>query len=306
MRKKIFLTSVFSLLALTNVMAQKPVVYVEYFSYTASLGASPVEQVRNSVIANITNTQRVEVIDVASVPSLQVEAERRQQEAAMGDETARRGVMQQAGATHIIQGFVSQISISKNRTEGTDAHDYYTATVDYTIKLIDAASGKLVKSADISLGKGFDLSTGNTPDEALRAVLKANKKKIEDFVDENFKLKAIILPDEFTVDGDELETCMITLGSDHGIDKGQQIEVFTTKLIAGRETKKAIGTLKVTEVMAGDLSMCKVTKGGKEMKTVMDEYLKLLSEDPDHAIPLLQVSTKKKTGLGAKLRSINF
>ena len=57
--------------------------------------------------------------------------------------------------------------------------------------------------------------------------------------------------------------------------------------------------------MGDDISQCKVTKGGKEMKSALDEYLKLLSEDEKNAKPL-QVSTKKKTGLGAKLRSFNF
>lgn len=306
MKKKLLLTAVLALGTLTGVMAQKPVVYVEYFSYSSDIGSAMAEQVRNSVMANITKTERVELIDVASVPSLQVESERRRQEAAMGDETARLGVMQQAGATHILQGYVSQIGIKKSRTEGENAHDFYSATVDYTLKVIDASTGKLSATADISLGHSMlDLSTGATPEEAVAAVLKANKKKIEDFMDEHFKLKAIVLAEEFTIDDDEIETCLVTLGADHGITKGQQLEVFCVRFIAGRETQKLIGALKVTEVMAGDISQCKVSKGGKEIKTAMDEYLKLMSEDPAHARPLV-VSTKKKTGLGAKLRSINF
>ncbi len=306
MKKKFLLTTLLVFTMLVGTKAQKPVVYVEYFSYASEIGAAMAEQVRNSVMSNINNTQRVELIDVASVPSLQVESERRRQETAMGNETARLGLMQQAGATHILQGFVSQIGIKKSRTEGSDAHDFYSATVDYTLKVIDASTGMLATSSDISLGHSMlDLSTGNTPEEAVAAVLKANRKKIRDFVDETFKIKAVVLSEEFTVDDDEMETCIVTLGSDQGISKGQQLEVFVVRFIAGRETQKNIGTLKVTEVLAGDLSQCKVTKGGKEMMTAMDEYLKLQSEDPEHARPLT-VSTKKKTGLGAKLRSINF
>lgn len=299
--KNLFLIAVLSLAGMTGLMAQKPVVYIEYFSYASEVGYDNAEEVRNSVISNINNTQRVELIDVASVPSLKVEEDRRKQEAAMSDGTARMGVMQQAGATHILQGFVSQIGIKKSRTEGQNAHDFYSATVDYTLKIIDAATGKLATSADISLGHSMlDLSTGNTPQEAVAAVLKANKKKIRDFVDTNFKVKAQVLAEEFTVDDDEIETCIVTLGSGQGISKGQMLIVSAVRFIAGRETLKEVGTLKVTEVLADDLSQCKVTKGGKTMKTAMDEYLKLMSEDPEHARPL-QVTTKKKGGW-----SINF
>lgn len=306
MKKNIFLTTLFVVSCFISAMAQKPVVYVEYFSYKTGIGEAMAEQVRNSVISGINDTKRVELIDVASVPSLKVESERRQQEALMSDETARVGLMKQAGATHILQGFVSQVSITKNRTEGANAHDYYSAMVNYSLKVIDAATGKLVASSEVSLGKGLaDLSTGSTPEEAVTSTLKANRKRIQDFMDENFKLKAIVLAEEFTVKDNEMETCVVTLGTDHGVAKGQEIDVFVIRMIAGRESQKQIGTLKVTEVLAGDLSQCKVTKGGDEMKTAMDEYQKLLSEDPDNARPMT-VSTKKKSSFGAKLRRISL
>lgn len=303
MKKNFFLSLVFALSYFMSAVAQKPVVYVEYFSRTTDIGEAVTEQIRNSVIAAINQTQRVELIDVASVPSLQVEAERRQSEAVLADETARMTVMKQAGATHILQGFVSQLSIQKKRTDGSNPSDYYTATITYTLKVIDAETGKLKTSSDIALGRSMlDLSTGNTPEEAVTAVLKANRKKIEDFMDTNFKLKAVVLGEEFTVKGDEIETCVITLGSDHGIAKGQPVEVFVVRMVAGRESQKQIGTLKVTEVLAGDISQCKVTKGGAEMKTAMDEYLKVLAEDPENARPM-SVTTKKKSGI---FRSANF
>lgn len=296
MKKQIFLSAIFAVFGFVSAMAQKPVVYIEYFSYNNSIGEAVVEQIRNSVIENINETQRVDLIDVASVPSLKIEEQRRQQEAAMGDETARMGIMQQAGATHILQGFVSQLSIKKSRTEGSNPHDYYTATINYTLKVIETATGKLMATDNISLGTSMlDLSTGSTPEEAVTAVLKANRKKVRDFMDNNFKLKAIVLPEEFTVNKDEIETCLITLGSDHGVAAGQPVDVYVVRMVAGRETQKLIGSLKVVEVMAGDISQCKVTKGGKEMKTAMDEYQKLLSEDPDNARPLTVVTKKKKS-----------
>lgn len=298
MRKKFFLSTIFAISCFMSAMAQKPVLYVEYFSYNSSISAATVEQIRSSVMTYINETHRVDLIDVASVPSLQVEAARRQSEASLGDETARIGEMKQAGATHILQGYVSQLSTERRTTEGSNPTTYYKAVVAYTLKVIDAETGKLLTTKDIILGRGFgDMANGSSPDEAVTAVLKSNRKKVGEFIDENFKLKAVVLGEEFTVKGDEIETCVITLGSDNGIEKGQPAEVFVVRMVAGRESQKLIGSLKVTEVLAGDLSQCKVIKGGKEMKTAMDEYLKVLAEDSGNARPLTVTTKTKKRAI---------
>lgn len=53
--------------------------------------------------------------------------------------------------------------------------------------------------------------------------------------------------------------------------EGQQFNVYILKNIAGREARQEIGRLKVEEVMGDDLSLCKVTRGEKEIKTALDK-----------------------------------
>ena len=52
--------------------------------------------------------------------------------------------------------------------------------------------------------------------------------------------------------------------------KGQQFDVYSVKEIAGKEARIEIGRLKVEEVLGEELSLCKVTKGEKEIKTALD------------------------------------
>lgn len=40
--------------------------------------------------------------------------------------------------------------------------------------------------------------------------------------------------------------------------------------IAGRETRKHIGRIRVRETLGSDISLCKVQKGGKEIKAAFD------------------------------------
>ena len=40
--------------------------------------------------------------------------------------------------------------------------------------------------------------------------------------------------------------------------------------VAGRETRKQIGRIRVRETLGDDISLCKVQKGGKEIKAAFD------------------------------------
>ena len=47
--------------------------------------------------------------------------------------------------------------------------------------------------------------------------------------------------------------------------------MYIEKEVAGRKVNKLIGEVKVEAVEAGDLSLCKVTKGGKEINAAINE-----------------------------------
>lgn len=300
--KKTCLLLAFMLMAAVS-FAQKPVVYCDYFVRASDISASHCEQVRSAVISGINDVNRVQLIDVAASEVLQLEEERRQSENAMADNTARTGQMVQMGAEYILYGYVSQCSAEP--TKGTDGVTRYSGVVSYTVKIVKAADGSLLASKDYTYD-GFRSVLGDTSDEAITGTLKAVKNSMNNFINEHFKLKAVIIEQDYVAKKKkdvevEMEQCYVTLGTDHGVEKGQRLDVSVINIIAGRETKKVIGALTVEEVMAGDLSLCKVTKGGEEIMTAMKEYIQLLGESPKDAKPL-EVTSKKQSSAKSFLK----
>lgn len=75
---------------------------------------------------------------------------------------------------------------------------------------------------------------------------------------------------------EKLKQVYINVGTDFGVYRGQQFYVYKVGNVAGRQTKTEIGRVKVEEVQGDDISLCKVTKGGDVIKTVLESNGRLL------------------------------
>lgn len=277
-----------------STMAQKPTAILEYFSYSSSVGEALCEQVRNSVMGSINNVNRVVLKDASAESSLQLEASRRTSESALGS-ADRLAQMVSTGNEYIIGGHVASCAVTTSKS--SDGSISYSASLAYSLKVIKAADGSVVASKDFTYD-GFKGGIGSTKDEAIAAVLKNTRTSMEQFINENFKLKAVVVDDDYEKNKkNEMTACYVTLGSNAGIEKGQMLDVAVVKMVAGQETEKVIGSLKVTEVVAGDLAKCKVEKGGEEMMKKMDEYKSMKVDNPENARPLI-VITRAKKGMG--------
>lgn len=252
--------------------ASKPSVYIDYFTRSSSVPFTWVEGLRNHVIEGIQKLDRVILIDVDSQDALRVEKSRRESEdvtAGEDNDMERVAVMSQLGANYIIQGFVS--SMSANREKMDDGSIYYSASVAYTLKVINPKDGTLVGSKTLKHGEGItDICTGSTPDEAISKASAKAVKAVREFVDENFKVEGTILEIN-AVKKDEAKEVYISLGAAHGVTEGTFFGVFMKREIAGRTSFKEIGRLKVDAVEGEDISLCEVKKGGEEIKKAMDE-----------------------------------
>ena len=70
---------------------------------------------------------------------------------------------------------------------------------------------------------------------------------------------------------DEAKEVYIDLGTLHGIDTETWFSIKVSRQIAGLTANKEIGLLKVSSVEGENISLCKVKKGGKELKAAMDQ-----------------------------------
>ncbi|MDR0233021.1 MAG: penicillin-binding protein activator LpoB [Dysgonamonadaceae bacterium] len=262
--KKIILTLLVLFTITTVIQSQcKDIVFVEYFSSKKEIERSYAKDFRNKVIAGITNTDRVLLKDVESEKSLKKEEQRQTEDAASIDEE-RLVEMKNLNAKYLIQGHLSNLSTES--TTNKEGEVFYNGNSAYTLKIIDVATGTVKGTESYSHGS----FSNKTPEKAMESALNYVDGDMKKLVNKHFPVEGTIL--EINAEKkNEAKEVYINLGSLCGIKKGQQFEVFVTREIAGRESQKKIGELKVAVVEGKDLSLCKVSKGGKEIKTAIGE-----------------------------------
>ena len=75
---------------------------------------------------------------------------------------------------------------------------------------------------------------------------------------------------------DKQKELYIDLGAQHGLREGTHFDVYIIGSIGGKETRKQIGRLRVKDIEGDEVSLCKVTSGGKDIKAALDAEKQLL------------------------------
>lgn len=287
------ITLAFAAMVALVAQAQKPVMVAGTFSAGEKVETDYARQVRAAVVAGLFETGRFELKDVDAESQIAAEKDRRSGEDAMYDAAALMGHTTETAAEYLLYGSITQCSISKSTDK--EGKVSYTAEIAHTVKIVKYANKEIVVSEDYTLS-GLRGGIGDTPGAAVTDALAYVENDMKNLVDEHFKLDGVILGEGMTKDkkGKKMATCLISLGSGHGLEKGQRLEVSCVEKIAGRDVTKVIGQLTITEVMADDLSQCKVTKGGETLLTKFNEYLNIKDTAPENAIPL-KVRTMKQS-----------
>ncbi len=120
----------------------------------------------------------------------------------------------------------------------------------------------------------------NSNDTAIKNALESLRKKVEKFYNTAFPYTAHIL-ERGVEKKDKQKELYIDLGAAHGLQEGTHFDVFVIGNIGGKETRKQIGRLKVKSVEGDEVSLCKVTSGGKDVKAALDAQQQLLIVSTD-------------------------
>lgn len=246
----------------------KPNVLIDYFWRPSNVNFNIAEQLRNYVIEGITNTKRVELIDVDSQDALKIEQARREEGVDSEGDMERLKVMSQAGANFLIQGRITSIVVEEKKTD--DGKPYYTAVLSYTLKAINPNDGKLVHSQTFKYGgELLNLETSNTADEAVVKACRSAVKAVKPFVDAAFPVFGTVLEID-QEKKDEVKTIYISVGENAGVIAKDRFSLNILREVAGRKSLKQIGECEVKAVEGEDLSLAEVKKGGKELKAALD------------------------------------
>lgn len=191
----------------------------------------------------------------------------------------------ESGCDMYVEATISSISTThrtrvwedKDKKKHTASEYKGNVTGNITFKSVN--SDEIIKTLTINTS-AYSESWLATEDKALGYCLSSIKNWITDRLNSSYPLHASIVEGAREKKDKEKEV-YIDLGSPSGVYKGMTFTVYVVGQVAGRETKKQIGKLRITEVEGDEISLCKVTKGGKDIKSSLDAGKTLLITSND-------------------------
>lgn len=172
-----------------------------------------------------------------------------------------------------VDGTINSITGTSQVTPSTvkdkPAEQAYKVLINVTLNLKDARTDEAVDSHIFSMTDS-DISWMTTADKALNDAIDRLASRISEYYNHRYPLHGCIV-ERGEEKKDKQRTVYIDLGNNSRVEKGQQFNIYVLKSIAGREARQEIGRLKIEEVMGDELSLCKVSKGEKEVKTALDQ-----------------------------------
>ncbi len=260
-----------------SALAAKPTVYVQEFENSANVKDGWVETIRGAVIEGFHNSNRMVLVDAITEQARYEEELRRLKDNLATEDLETAEALKTRGAHVLLNGDVTSLTVPGSRLEsGTMSYD---ATVTFTLRVVNALDGSLLGSKTFTLPKGFGgisitslKGVYETEDAAVQALNGDVTKAMKDFVEESFPLVGSVEDvDALSKNGKEVEKLYIGLGSEDGLAKGVKLDVKLVQKIGKRTANKTIGEVEVVEVAGDDISLCKVKKGGEEIKNALDQ-----------------------------------
>lgn len=177
-------------------------------------------------------------------------------------------VTPQDSVDYIVDGTINDITITN------DLVGSFKAVISVTINLRSYKNRSIISGATFHECDSYGGWEPNAP-EAMNTALQWLSSDIRDSFNHVFPLKANIV-EGASDKKDKQKEVYIDLGEKFWIKPGLKFSVFTLHTIAGKEARRRIGEIEVTATMGPDISLCKVTSGGKDIKTAIDNNIKLL------------------------------
>lgn len=247
-------------------------VCVDEFGYNSSIGTNWVTNLRNNVMEGILKTGRVKVIDITTLKDLPTV----QQD--------RLTKISEFGADVLLQGHYNSLDCQAKTKDGKT---HYETASDFTLTLVSTETGEVIGTQNFK----NTWYSGETAKESITSALKEAIDDMRKFVDDNFKMEAVIKALDQVHPKKGAKTVYISVGSDAGVQVGgggmntilnagvsgaSIFDVYQEIEVAGEKATKLIGTIKAKEVMGANLTLCTVTKGGVEIQKAFENNIKLI------------------------------
>lgn len=220
-----------------------------------------IDQIRAAIVGGIGNSRRVNVVD------------------AQFDDVV------DSGCDLYIDGNIGSISTTRHLKVWTDDKKKEHEDVEYkgnitgTINIKVVGTDEVVKSLNINTAS-YTFNWVATADDALGNCVRWLTNWLTSTANNIYPLYASIVEGS-SAKKDKQKEVYIDLGEPDGVYKGMHFNVYKVGQVAGKETKKQVGKLRVTEVQGDEISLCKVTSGGADIKEALDSGAELVITSVD-------------------------
>lgn len=171
-----------------------------------------------------------------------------------------------ASVNYILSGSTGEISVKSESFNGTT---YYSGTLPFSLTMMDATSGQVIDSRSNNRQRSStDRQTAVNDCAKLDGVV---SKEYNGLIYKNCSIRVPVLVIQDVSRRGIVETVVVNGGSDIGICDGLTFDVQMESEIAGKKIYKTIGEAKVKEILSGEVTLCQITKGGKEITKVLDD-----------------------------------
>lgn len=256
----------------SSIFAQnaKPPVAIYDFTYNPDLVAKEyLPSIKQFVTSAFQNTKRFTILNRSSSDALLKE-----KDLTSGPEYFLNKVktdFKKVGAKYIVTGNMDRMSVEKITSSQNLVS--YRAAFSFFINIIDPATNTLVASKQIEVSDGdgfFGGITSTSPAAAIDNALKKISDKIENFIKIDFPYEPVKVVEILSETSSKVEKVLVAAGSGYGLANGDKVEIFTPTEVEldGKKTtrEKFLGEAKIEKVEDASFSICKITKGGEEMK----------------------------------------
>ena len=244
---------------------KKKVAILDFENKTAYKDEKIGEAVAKKLSDKLETTQRVVTVDRTTVSEL-LNRENFKFETLI-DPSVMKRAHRSLGVQAFVLGTVTDVSLLSSKASETSDEEVSFATAKVEIRLIDAATGNLMKTF---IGRSPIFGTKEAGEYSRsKAVLKAIDFGLDDIL-EGFLRQLDYLDWTTTIAKMEGENLYVNAGRLSGLRIGDTLEVFTpgkeiihpnTKLSLGWTTGQLKGIIRVTELFGVDAAIGKVVQG---------------------------------------------
>lgn len=254
MKKNLLLMA--AVLLAANVSAQKTTVAVGAVSGGSGVSGNNITTLRSQMISGLTSTQRLNVIDVNNL--------------GLSASNVRVEDLQAFNIDYLITANIHSITSSSSYKDGKTT---YRTEMKYLTTVVDTKTGQVTGTSEET---HYGTSYKNW-DEAYADLFTLISSDMRTLVNKFFRLSGKIATIDESNPKKGAISVYIEIGSDDGVTAGTIFEVFKIVEVAGQNVSKKIGEIKSKEIASGSLTLCKVTKGGKEIQEAFDDDITLIA-----------------------------